>query len=287
MQRAGAGPWLWPVISAACLFPAIWFLSLRHSPLSLFHAAQALPRPEPSLPLSGVTLVLDPGHGGADSGAVRYGLCEAALTYRTATELAADVRQAGGRVVFTVHSQELSPMLAKTESPPCLPRDAVLAATGAPLRERDSPRPLWQRAAVACRLWRSHSCSPNLFFLSLHYDDYSDTSIHGALICVDRRMASVPPIARALAATFCAAGLARRDHWHGLRGIAGGRLGVLDPHFNPVPERALLEIATISNADDAQHASDPVWRQAMAARITTALIAVHQARMFQATPAVQ
>ena len=101
-----------------------------------------------------MTVILDPGHGGADSGAVRHGVCEAALTYRTATELADCIRRQGGHVLFTVRSRMLDPHLLVTEPAPERPRDAVLAANGQPLRERDTPRPLWLRAAVSRRLWR-------------------------------------------------------------------------------------------------------------------------------------
>ncbi|MBV9849088.1 MAG: N-acetylmuramoyl-L-alanine amidase [Armatimonadetes bacterium] len=227
-------------------------------------------------------MVLDPGHGGADAGAVRNGVCEAALTYRTAVELADAIRRQGGRVMFTVRSRTLAPQLVLTEPAPERPRDAVLAVNGQPLRLRrgDSPRFLWQRAAVARRLWLS--CSPSvggravLFFLSLHYDDFHRSSVQGGLVCVDRRMKSVPTLARLLAAQFCADGLARPDIYHGLRGVAASRLGVLDPKYNPVPQRALLELATISNEADARCAADPDWRRGIIARITDALIAAHQ-----------
>ena len=223
-------------------------------------------------------MILDPGHGGADSGAVRHGVCEAALTYRTAVELAAAIRRQGGRVVFTVRSRMLDPRLAMTEPPLRRPSDATLAVNGRPLRERDTPRPLWLRAAVARRLW--DSCAPRtrgpIFFLSLHYDEYQMHSVHGALVCVDRRAKSLPALACLLAARFCADGLARPDILHGLRGLAAAHLGVLDPKYNPVPGRALLELATISNAEDARRAADPAWRHRMAARITEVIIATHR-----------
>ena len=88
---------------------------------------------------------------------------------------------------------------------------------------------------------------------------------------------AVPVLARLLAARLCADGLARPDLYHGLRGLAAARLGVLDPKYNPVPQRALLELATISNANDALVAADPAWRRRMADRITDALIAAHHA----------
>jgi N-acetylmuramoyl-L-alanine amidase len=277
MSRDEARRWGRPLLGLTLAVLAVPLFLHYHSPATVV----GLRHSPHSLPLQGVTLVLDPGHGGADSGAVRHGDCEAALTYRTAVEVAADVRRAGGQVVFTVRSHALDPSLAHTEPPLWLPRDAVLAANGAPLRLRrdDTPRPLWLRAAVARTLWDSCS-TPNgnranfLFFLSLHYDDYPLSRIHGSLVCVDRRMSSVPKFAQILAASLSAVGLSRHDTWHGLRGMDAERLGVLDPRENPVPQRLLLEVATISNREDAHHAADPVWRHAMAARITEALISV-------------
>jgi N-acetylmuramoyl-L-alanine amidase len=281
MSRDEAGRWGRPLLGLTLSVLAIFLFVHRHFP-----APSIRLRPHRSfysphaLPLKGITLVLDPGHGGADSGAVRHGDCEAALTYRTAVEVAEDVRRAGGHVVFTVRSRALDPRLDYTEPPLWLPRDAVLSATGAPLRLRrdETPRPLWLRAAVARTLWDSDSTSiqdraNSLFFLSLHYDDASSSHIHGSLVCVDRRMPAIPKFAQILAASLSAAGLSRHDTWHGLHGIDAEHLGVLDPRENPVPQRLLLEVATISNAQDACHAADPVWRHAMAARITEALIA--------------
>lgn len=276
MRRRNIGlPWGWIGLGLLVLTLGVAGTLLRER----HPRATALPVPTPSsLPLAGVTVILDPGHGGADPGAVRNGVCEAALTYRTAAELADSIRQQGGRVLFTVRSRDLDPRLAATEPPPQIPTDAVLAATGAPLRLRrdDTPRPLWLRAAVARHLWAS-CARPDprrLFFLSLHYDDYHRSSLTGGLVCIDRRMRAVPPLARLLAARLCADHWARPDVYHGLRGLADTRLGVLDPAYNPVPERALLELATISNPFDARCAADPAWRQGMVEHVTEVLIAL-------------
>jgi N-acetylmuramoyl-L-alanine amidase len=295
MLRDEAGRWALPALCLICFALVIFFLlrlgtylSPAHSRASPTHIAGT---ESAMLPLRGVTLVLDPGHGGADSGARCNGVCEASLTYRTADEVAQAVRQAGGKVVFTVRSRALNPTYAVTEPPLVYPADAVLASTGAPLRIRhgDSPQALWLRAAVARRLW--HTCSDradrNTVFLSLHYDEYGASSVSGALVCVDRRMPSVPRFAQILAAEMCADGIARPDVWHGLRGICARHLGVLDPNVNPVDQRALLELATISNTGDAARAVDPTWRKQMAARIVSALIRLRSYGTARGHPAVQ
>lgn len=53
--------------------------------------------------LSGKTLVIDPGHGGKDTGAIGYGnkVLEKNLTLRTAKELAKKLRKAGAHVILT------------------------------------------------------------------------------------------------------------------------------------------------------------------------------------------
>lgn len=56
--------------------------------------------------LSGKTIVLDPGHGGYDTGAIGYGhqVLEKNLTLETVKELARKLRQAGAHVILTRHN---------------------------------------------------------------------------------------------------------------------------------------------------------------------------------------
>ena len=232
-------------------------------------------------PLGGVVVVLDPGHGGADSGAVCGGVSEAALTYRTAAEVAAALRASGADVVYTVRSRTLAPSVAVVEPPPARPSDAVLEADGEPLRSRDSPRPLWERAATARRVWAGRvkgdpDAARDVFFLSLHFDEFHTPGVSGAVVCVDRRSSEVPILARALAWEMAGGHFERRTDFRGIAGLSGRDLGVLDPVYNPVPERALLELATLSNTQDALEAGDPVWRGEMARRIVEAITFVHQ-----------
>src|SRR5436190_646490 len=80
------------------------------------------------LPLRGVTVVLDPGHGGVDSGAICRGCREDAVNYRLTATIAAALREAGAAVAYTVRSAALDmPLREGIPEPPLLvPRDAHL-----------------------------------------------------------------------------------------------------------------------------------------------------------------
>lgn len=270
------------VIAGAVCAAGILLL-LRPRPLPVL---RHMPKPAavlitPAGPLAGVTVVLDPGHGGEDSGAVCGSLFESALTYRTATEVAASLRGQGATVVYTVRSRQLDPALASLEPLPARPSDAVLSATNQPLRLRRSPEPLWLRAATARTIWNQRSrqdpdAGRDVFFLSLHYDESPAAGISGSIVCVDRRVSQVPAFARVLAREMMVGNFGRGTDFRGIRGLSGRKLGVLNPDYNPVLEKALLEMATLSNPQDALQASDPAWREEIARRITDAVIIVHQ-----------
>ena len=252
---------------------AVWHAARPHI------AHRPLP-PPPAVavrPLLGVTVVLDPGHGGEDPGAVSaYGV-EAAYTYRAAVEIGAVLRAQGATVLYTVRSRALFPALAVSEPPLLIPTDAALAVNGEPIRARHSPRQLWLRAALARRAWKARAGpdpARRVFFLSLHLDDADSPDIRGSLVCVDRRRRA-SAFGLALARALVQDGLVRTGSAdNGQPGLSMRRLGVLNPDFNPVPESALLEMTTLSNFDDALRAADPQWRTQMAARIARAILAV-------------
>lgn len=279
-MRWTAGRWVVAVLGVAVGVGAVWHgVARRAAPVHL-----PPPPPAPLRPLLGVTVVLDPGHGGEDPGAVSaYGV-EAAYTYRAAVEVGATLRAEGASVVYTVRSSALDPRLAASEPPLQVPTDARLAINNEPIRARHSPRLLWLRAAVARRVWNAHvgaDRATRVFFLSLHLDDADSPDIRGSLVCVDRRRAVPPAFGVVLARALVRDGLARHSSAGDREpGLSGRRLGVLDPVFNPVPQSSLLEMTTLSNFDDVLRAADPQWRWQMAARIAQAIVAVRQGKQF-------
>ena len=250
---------------------------------------RSAPAPKPvgvpvsALPLAGVVVILDPGHGGEDPGADHGPLSEAMLTYRTAAEVAEALRTRGASVVYTVRSSALARDNAETEPTLTAPTDAKLASTGRPLRARHSPQPLWDRAETAQMVWttRVHQDKDarwNVFFLSLHYDQFRAPNVSGGVVCVDTRVRRTPALAIALASEMGVGNFGRDCDFRGVRGLSGHAFGVLDPAHNPVPEKVLLEVATLSNPQDQLQAADPVWRIEIARRVTNAIVRVHWER---------
>lgn len=222
--------------------------------------------------LKGVTVVIDPGHGGADSGAIQGGVSESALTYRTAATLATALHTAGAEVFFTVYSKTLAyaPKEGQTEPPLELPTDARFAVDNkhVGLRRGESPEDLYRRAKLAAGVWQKRGRQRRVFFISLHFDALSERKWRGGLACYDKRRPSPPKLVQVVARKLGEAGLSGQRR--------GGQpkpreLGVLNPSHNPVTESALVELATISNAKDRAEASSPSWRWKVAHLLTDAI----------------
>lgn len=226
---------------------------------------EPLPPAPPAGPLAGVTVVLDPGHGGADPGAVREGVSEAALSYRIASTLASVLRQEGASVRFTVRSATLE---AEEGAPLLNPEDASFEAEPArPIRgAREAPENLYRRAETARQIWSV--ARPQAAFLSLHFDALRRSGPGGGRVFFDRRDRAPSRLAQILARYLAAEGLARlSDDTPQPRD-----LGVLNPERNPIPDRVLVELATLSNAQDRAEAIRPAWRARVARTLADGLI---------------
>jgi N-acetylmuramoyl-L-alanine amidase len=233
----------------------------------------------PTGPLRGVIVVIDPGHGGADSGANRLGTSEAQLTYRMATTLSEVLRQEGAEVLLTVKSRALSivPHEGKSEPPLEAPRDARFTIDNkyVGVRQHESPEDLYRRAQLAAKVWQTRGARHPVFFLSLHYDALSESRWHGGLICYDVRRGKPPQLANALANRWRTSGLAGQRRG----GVPKARdLGVLNPEHNPVLQSVLIELATMSNRSDLNSARNATWRWKVSRLITDAVISCMKKR---------
>lgn len=101
--------------------------------------------------LTGKVIVLDPGHGGSNPGAIDNGLREADLNLAVAQQLAAKLRSAGARVVLTRDS------------------DRTVAAPGSSLSD--------ELAARVDLARREHAD----IFVSIHTNANSNPAINGAM----------------------------------------------------------------------------------------------------------
>ncbi|MGC4047178.1 MAG: N-acetylmuramoyl-L-alanine amidase [Armatimonas sp.] len=226
------------------------------SPLKLMSTNYAFdPGPLPANSLKGVTVVIDPGHGGEDPGTIQGGVYEATLTYRTAATLARVLRAAGAKTHFTVRSAALT-----EKGSPHAPRDASpVTAPNRPLRSaKDNPEDIYARADLAARYWEKKARP--LYFVSLHFDS-RDPGIRGghALWDLPERSGQPSRLAKIIATRLGQAELNRSfPAFPQMQ-----KLGVLSPARNPVPDRVLVECATLSDPDDRKLALDPKWRQAL------------------------
>jgi len=256
-------------LTAAVGLIGIVALGLRHGGISGGGGRPAATPEKPRVePLRGVTVILDPGHGGVDSGAIRGGCREDVVNYRLSATIAAALRREGANVAYTVRSAALDiPLEAgKAEPPLVIPKDARLIYNGAPAR--GSRACLYQRAAVARSHWEvlspeQRAARRGLYFLSIHHDD--SRGARGGRVAYDRRAGVAPPLASALARRLAEAGLdgGAASRRRSLR-FDPRSLGVLNPAYNIVPQRVLLEAATISNPTDRNLARSRQWRWRMA-----------------------
>lgn len=139
------GDWYEVEIDGQRAYVAQWVVSTLNSPVISKHAEEAAStvRKKASIPgtLNGITIILDPGHGGHDRGTTgARGTREKDLTMKTAEVLALKLRSAGAKVHLT--------------------------------RERDTFIPLRTRAQMKSQLKADA-------FISIHYDANVDSTVTG------------------------------------------------------------------------------------------------------------
>jgi len=166
------------------------------------------------------TVVIDPGHGGKDSGVSHYGIQEKNLALDTALRLRPKLEAAGFHTVMT--------------------------------RTSDVFIPLETRAAIS----NIHS---QVFFVSIHYNDSPNRSIHGATVYYHTDV--TVPMAQAIADSL---GKITFN-----RGIMLANFRVLRKNHYPA---VLVECGFVSNRAEAIRATNPAYREAVANCIAQAII---------------
>ena len=264
-----------------------------------------------SVDLSGVTLVLDAGHGGRDTGAIVDGIEEAAYVYDIACRVERLMKaRTRARVVPTVGRDSpcakgvsgavVSSRSARVLTTPPYPIED--AATGVNFR--------WYLAnAVLRQAGRDGAQENRMVFLSLHADSLHP-AVRGTMIYVPgekflngsygksgepyasrREVREAPRVSFSRKERIEAEGVSRdlAEHVVGSFRAAGLPLHAFDPirrnvirggrewvpailRYNRIPARVLVEVCNLNNPDDRRLLQTAAYREKVAEALVEALV---------------
>lgn len=210
--------------------------------------------------LKGLTVVIDPGHGGTDIGTSRLvnkvRACEDEYTYAVACLLKKMVESAGGEAWVTIKDRSSGFNLVKTDASGIFPLDTDEYFTLGGEQVTSGVKGLSQRLRYGNMLFEESS-SGNTVFLSLHFDA-SSPSLEGVTLYTPR--GASPAIVSCLEDSFREANRLRRKDGKpgeyypvvqsGNKENGVRNLYILDPKHNQIPEKVLVELGNITHPSD-------------------------------------
>ena len=225
---------------------------LQRSALAVVTMPRALPTLAPlsGRPLAGLKIVLDPGHGGSDLGAMHHGQREAAVNLAIAQVLRPRLEQLGASVLLT-----------RDDDGSVLPPHAL---------ERDE---LQARADIANRAGAD-------LFVSIHADASEDPRLAGALTFFGPER-GYPIIAGRSPRLVAQSRLFARAMQRELVAASGQiNLGIQSAPFWTIgaaqTPAVLVEVGFLTNAGDARRLAQAAFRQRIAEGIARGIVAYVQ-----------
>jgi N-acetylmuramoyl-L-alanine amidase len=237
--------------------------------------------PVVKLPLTNVQVIVDPGHGGINTG-VRYRFMdgkekklfvEKVYTCDVSARLIKILQNLGARVVSTItgpcldHPQNnlFSKMVRDNK------QDEFFTTTGEVVRSDSSG--LMERVHLAEQATRLHPFDRTIY-ISIHFDSAFSSQKRGAYFIVPRRKTS-SPLAISLAKEFDSAGLEQRFCKRAVPIIAIGTCGIkniLILKNAPVADMVLLELGNVGNSKERMWILNPDNREKYATTIAKGIV---------------